>query len=85
VHTAEDIFACPQVAARGMLMPVHDPEVGDFTFARTPPHLSAAPELPAEPAPALGQHTREILESLLGYSIREVDDLAKAGAVQLKA
>ena len=85
VHTAEDIFACPQVAARGMLMPVHDPEVGDFTFARTPPHLSAAPELPAEPAPDLGQHTREILESLLGYSSREVDVLAKAGAVQLEA
>ncbi len=85
VHTAEDIFACPQVAARGMLMPVHDPQIGDFTFARTPPHLSAAPELPAEPAPGLGQHTREILESLLGYSSREVDDLAKKGAVQLKA
>ena len=85
VHTAEDIFACPQVAARGMLMPVHDPEVGDFEFARTPPHLSAAPELPAEAAPSLGQHTREILESLLDYSSQEIDDLAEQGVIQVGA
>ncbi len=83
VHTAEDVFACPQVAARGMLMPIDDPEVGEHRFTRTAPHLSANTELPAQPAPALGQHTREVLESLLGYSTAEVDELAAAKVVQL--
>ncbi|MDH3715143.1 MAG: CoA transferase, partial [Gammaproteobacteria bacterium] len=83
VHTAEDVFACPQVAARGMLMPVDDPEVGEYRFARTPPHLSASPELPSRPAPALGQHTREVLEDLLGYSATEVDELVEEKIVQL--
>jgi crotonobetainyl-CoA:carnitine CoA-transferase CaiB-like acyl-CoA transferase len=31
VYTAEDVFEDPQVAARGMLMPVTDSEVGTYT------------------------------------------------------
>ena len=83
VYTAEDVFECPQVEARGMLMPVDDPEVGEYRFARTPPHLSAAPELPASPAPRLGEHTRPVLEDTLGYSSAEVDALATDGVVQV--
>jgi formyl-CoA transferase len=84
VHTAEDVFACPQVQARHMLMPVADPNAGEFRFARTPPHLSAAPELPARPAPELGEHTRVILEKLLGYGSQEIDALAAEGVVQVR-
>jgi len=83
VYTAEDVFACPQVEARGMLMAVEDPEVGEYRFARTPPHLSAATELPANPAPRLGEHTRAVLEGILGYTPAEVDGLAESGVVQL--
>jgi formyl-CoA transferase len=83
VHTAEDVFECPQVEARGMLMAVDDPEVGEYRFARTPPHLSAATELPANPAPRLGEHTRSVLEEMLDYSAGEVDTLAADGVVQL--
>ncbi|MFQ5760732.1 MAG: CaiB/BaiF CoA transferase family protein, partial [Acidiferrobacterales bacterium] len=81
VHTAEDVFACPQIEARGMLMQIRDPDVGDYRFARTPPHFSAAPELPAEPAPNLGQQTRPILEGLLGYTTEQVDALITDGVV----
>jgi crotonobetainyl-CoA:carnitine CoA-transferase CaiB-like acyl-CoA transferase len=83
VNTAEDVFADPHVEARAMLMPVDDAEVGSFRFARTPPHLSAAPTLPAKPAPGLGADTRSILEELLGYSPVEVDELAVEGAVEI--
>jgi len=83
VYTAEDIFDCPQVEARHMLMAVDDPQVGEYRFARTPPHLSAAPELPANPAPRLGEHTRTVLEGMLGYSADEVDGLVAEGVVQV--
>ena len=85
VNSAEDVFADPHVAARGMLMTVDDAEVGGYRFARTPPHLSGAPELPAEPAPNLGQHSRAVLEELLGYSPAEVEAMAAEGVVQLGA
>lgn len=83
VNTVEDIFACPQAAARGLLMPVNDPEVGEFRFARTPPMLSSTPDLPADPAPRVGQHTREVLEGVLGLGRDEVEALAAAGVVQM--
>jgi crotonobetainyl-CoA:carnitine CoA-transferase CaiB-like acyl-CoA transferase len=82
VYTAEDVFNDPQVKARGMIMPVEDPVFGSFGFARSTPHLSSNPELPANPAPNLGQHTREILQDLLGYTPEDVDRLAAEGVVQ---
>ncbi len=81
VYTAGDLFADPHFRDRGMLLEVDDPEVGPTTFARTTPHLSAAPEIANGPAPNLGQHTRPVLEDLLGYSPDAVDQLIAEGAV----
>ena len=82
VYTAEDVFADPHIEARGMLMPIDDPEVGTYRFARTAPMLEENAELPRNPAPSLGQHTREILEGLLDYSSSEVDALRDQGVVE---
>ena len=77
VYTTADVFADPHVEARGMLM-----DVGGIKLARTVPHLSSNPQLPAEPAPRLGQHTRPILQDVLGYSGSEVDALIAEKVVQ---
>ena len=81
VYTASDVFADPHFQKRGMLAEVEDPEVGAYTFARTVPHLSSAPEIPLAPSPALGAHTREVMEKVLGYSASKVDELAEGGVV----
>jgi crotonobetainyl-CoA:carnitine CoA-transferase CaiB-like acyl-CoA transferase len=81
VYSAKDVFADQHFRQRKMLVEIDDPEVGTYTFARTAPHLSAAPEIPADPAPNLGQHTRSILQELLGYSPDEVNRLVEAGVV----
>jgi formyl-CoA transferase len=82
VYTARDVFNDPHVEARGMLMPIDDPDVGEYRFARTSPMLEQNAELPRNPAPALGQHTREILEELLDYSAADVERLSKEGVVE---
>ncbi len=81
VYSAEDVFADDHFRVRGMLAEVDDPEVGPYTFARTVPHLSTAPEIPLNAAPALGAHTREVLEGILGYTTDEVERLGEAGVV----
>ena len=82
VYAAEDVFSCPQVAARGSILAIDDSEVGEYRFARTQPVLSAAPDIATEPAPALGQHSREILEQMLGYDSADVDGLIARGVVE---
>jgi formyl-CoA transferase len=83
VYDAADVFADPHFRVRGMLPEVEDPEVGPFTFARSVPHLSGAPDIPREPSPALGSHTREVLEDILGYEPGAVDALAEEGVVEV--
>jgi CoA:oxalate CoA-transferase len=83
VYTAEDIFADEHIAARQMLITVDDPVAGPRKFARSPLHLSAAPEIPTAPAPQLGEHTHAVLENLLGYTPAEIDHLRERGVIDL--
>jgi CoA:oxalate CoA-transferase len=83
VYTAQDIFDDPHIAARDMLVTVDDPVAGPRKYARSPIHLSTAPEIPTGPAPQLGQHTRPILKALLGYDEAEIERLAAEGVVAL--
>jgi CoA:oxalate CoA-transferase len=81
IYSAKDVFNDDHFRQRRMVVEVDDPEVGPSLFARTTPHLSAAPEIPTAPAPNLGQHTRPILQELLGYESEQVDELIEAGVV----
>jgi formyl-CoA transferase len=81
VYTARDVFADEHFQKRGMLAEVDDPDVGSYAFARSVPHLSDALEIPLEPSPGLGEHTRDILEGILGYEPEKVDELVTSGVV----
>ncbi|MCG8469626.1 MAG: CoA transferase [Gemmatimonadetes bacterium] len=81
IQTADDLFACPQLAARGTLMSIEYPDLGEFQFARTPLQMSDAPDITGRPAPELGQHTHEVLSGLLGYESTRISELAAAGVI----
>ncbi|MBT3991565.1 MAG: CoA transferase [Rhodospirillaceae bacterium] len=83
VYTAEDVFQDPQVKARGMLMPIDDPEVGEYAFTRSPIHLSEAPELPKNAAPKLGGDTDWVLRDVLGYDDAKVSALVESEIVEI--
>jgi formyl-CoA transferase len=82
VFTAEDIARDPHIAARQMLVTVDDPIAGPRQYARSPLHLSSAPEIPLAPAPRLGEHSRSILRELLDYDRDKNDRLIKDGVIE---
>ncbi|MFQ5921367.1 MAG: CaiB/BaiF CoA transferase family protein [Anaerolineales bacterium] len=81
VYGAEDIFNDPHFAARQMLVTVDDPIAGPRQYARSPIHLSSAPEIPTRSAPLLGEHTQTILKDLLQYNETEIDQLIESGVI----
>jgi crotonobetainyl-CoA:carnitine CoA-transferase CaiB-like acyl-CoA transferase len=83
VMYASDEPADPHLQARGYLLDVHQPGVGDMIL-EGPAFVSAVMGRPrTEPAPALGQHTREIARDLLGLDDHRVDELIAAGALEI--
>ncbi len=80
VQTAEEVFACPHVAARRMLVDVQDPHLGSRKFARTPVRLSGAGEVEGRRVPVLGEHTIEILDRI-GYGAAAIEDLRTKGVI----
>ncbi len=81
VQTSEDLFTCPQVAARHMLVEVDDPAAGKVRLANNPFRLSAAAERPPAPPPRLGEHNAEILGGVLGYSVSDIARLKQSGVL----
>ncbi|MEP7070061.1 MAG: CaiB/BaiF CoA-transferase family protein, partial [Usitatibacter sp.] len=80
VNRIGDMLADPQVAAREMVVEVDHPRAGRMKALGTPIKFSDTPGAVTRAAPLLGEHTREILESL-GYSRPEIGKLEQEGAV----
>lgn len=68
------------VKARGMLMSVDQPGVGAVEQLASPIVIDGERPSRAEPAPAFGEHTDEVLASL-GYDESAITDLRKSGVV----
>jgi alpha-methylacyl-CoA racemase len=67
------------VRAREMVVRLSQPGTDGVDLLGVPVKLSRTPGAPAGPGPALGEHTRSVLESV-GYSPEEVDALLESGA-----
>ena len=79
--TNRDLATDPHLAGRGFFVDLPHPEVGPRHHAGIPWKLAETPCAVEAPAPTLGQHTREVLEGLLGYPPSAVDELAAAGVL----
>jgi crotonobetainyl-CoA:carnitine CoA-transferase CaiB-like acyl-CoA transferase len=80
-YTAAEIFADPHMAARGDLVTVDDPVVGPHRQQAPFPRTVGTPIVAPTGAPRLGEHTREVLGTLLGLGDAQLDDLASDGVV----
>ena len=68
--------------ARGYWVRLEHPEVGVRQHAGVPWKMSRTPTEVRKPAPTIGQHTDEVLTSLLGYSTAEIAELRAQGALE---
>lgn len=81
INNLAEVFADPQVAQRGMVTQWQHPVKNDLRLVSSPIKLSGTPvRTPGQgglPPPLLGQHTDEVLRSVLNYSDAQLSDLKR--------
>ena len=75
VNTMQSLFADPQVAFRKMVEEVPHPTIGTVKLSRPPIKYSETPTSIKRYPPLLGEHTDEILKTILGYDDRKIAEL----------
>jgi crotonobetainyl-CoA:carnitine CoA-transferase CaiB-like acyl-CoA transferase len=82
VYDIDQFMADPHVIARNILVDLPDREIGRLPMHNIIPRLSDTPGRLRRAAPALGEHTAEILGGL-GLDPAEIQGLAKDGIIGL--
>lgn len=78
INTVDKLFSDPQVKARKMIIETEQPGMGKIYVAGNPIKLSTlTEEIVTDPAPKIGEHTDEILQSFLNYDDAKIKELRK--------
>jgi crotonobetainyl-CoA:carnitine CoA-transferase CaiB-like acyl-CoA transferase len=85
VRTVPEVFACPDTLARGIVQDVPDPVHGTLKMVASPMRFSDTPVRFPETPPRLGQHSHQVLQSVLGLGDDEIADLSARGIVRAGA
>ncbi len=80
IYHMDEMWNDPQVEHLEMSRTVDHPALGRLNVVRHATSLSGTPKMPYRPAPALGEHTDEILREFK-FSDDEIEDLRKGHVV----
>ena len=80
IYDIGQVYHDPQVHARQMMVDVEDPQLGTLHNIGIPVKLSATPGRIRTRAPALGEHSREVLLGA-GLTAARVESLVETGVV----
>jgi crotonobetainyl-CoA:carnitine CoA-transferase CaiB-like acyl-CoA transferase len=69
---ADRVVHDPQLRARGLYYETEHAVLGRRLFQGAPFHLSQSPADISRPAPLLGEHTRQVMQHVLGLSLDEI-------------
>jgi formyl-CoA transferase len=82
VYEIDQLVADPHIQQRGVIVEVPDAEARSVLMHNVIPRLSETPGRLRRPAPALGEHTREVLQEV-GYSADRIAALTEDGVVKV--
>ena len=81
VYSMSELFNDPQVKDREMLVELEHPRLGKLRQIGIPMKFSETePEIKSSP-PMLGEHTAEVLQTLLGYDDGLLRELKEKGVI----
>ena len=84
INDLDQVFADPQLAARGLRMDLAHPLGGTVPQVGTPIGLSATPLEYRQPPPLLGEHTASVLRDRLGMDRDALAGLAARGVIGVR-
>ena len=84
INSVEDVLDNRQYQTREYFQKIDHPETGPRRYPGWPYKLTATPPAVSRPAPLLGQHSREICTTVLGYTGEEVGRFLEQGVIQSK-
>jgi succinate--hydroxymethylglutarate CoA-transferase len=77
----EEIFSDTHVQHREMLQKIRHPKAGIINQIGIPMKFSQTKSEIRSPPPLLGEHTDEVLRTLLGYNAQRISELHAKGVV----
>jgi len=81
INDIAQVFAEPQVQARGVRIEAEHPVAGKLPMVASPMRFSGTPLEHKVAPPVLGQHTDEVLRTVLGKDAAAIARLREAGAI----
>lgn len=82
INTMDQVFADPQVQARGLRVEMPHPTAGMVPMVGSPMRFSETPVEYRRPPPLLGEHSGEVLAEWLGLDETEIEALRASGAIR---
>ena len=84
INKLDQVFADPQVLARGMLLELPHPLAVRVPQVNSPVRMSGTPLKPDRPPPLLAEHTQQVLRERLALSDATMARLTAEGVIEIR-
>lgn len=83
INRVDQVFSDPQAIARSLTVAMQHSAVGQMQLVASPLRLSRTPPEYRDPPPLLGEHTAQVLTTLLELSADQIANLRHAGIIEV--